>query len=93
MEQEWKIVEPLLTTEQMGGKCRLFAKVSILPGHELAPHDHHGETETYYILSGRGIYDDNGVKSPATLATVSSVPTVKAMASPVMGTSLWYLSP
>ena len=65
MDQEWKIVEPLLVAEQMYGKCRLFAKVSILPGHELAPHEHHGEGEAYYILSGKGIYDDDGKKMPA----------------------------
>ena len=67
MDLEWKIVEPLLTLEQMGDKCRLFAKVSILPGHELAPHSHHGEGEAYYILSGKGIYDDDGKKIPASV--------------------------
>ena len=65
MDQEWKIVEPLLVAEQMYGKCRLFAKVSILPGHELAAHEHHCEGEAYYILSGKGIYDDDGKKIPA----------------------------
>ena len=65
MDQEWKIVEPLLVAEQMYGKCRLFAKVSILPGHELAAHEHHCEGEAYYILSGKGIYDDDGKKMPA----------------------------
>ena len=65
MEQNWKIVNPLLTPEQMGGKCRMFAKVSILPGHTLAAHEHHGESEAYYILSGKGIYEDDGRKMPA----------------------------
>ena len=62
---EWKIIEPILTPEQMGGKCRLYAKVSILPGHALEAHEHHGESESYYILSGQGIYEDDGVKMPA----------------------------
>lgn len=65
MSQDWKTVTHLLTPEQMGGKCRLFARVSILPGHGLLPHKHAGETETYYILSGRGLYDDDGEKRPA----------------------------
>ena len=60
MEQEWKIIEHLLTPEQLNGKCRMFARVSILPGHELPVHSHHGETETYHIISGEGIYNDDG---------------------------------
>ena len=65
MEQKRIILEPFLTAEQMGGKCRLFGKVTVLPGQEVATHEHHGETETYYILSGKGIYDDDGKKLPA----------------------------
>lgn len=65
MAQEWKIIEHLLTQEQMGGKCRMFAKVTIQPGHTLAPHEHHGEGEAYYILSGKGTYYDDGKKLPA----------------------------
>ena len=65
MDQEWKIIEPLLTPEQLNGKCRMFAKVTILAGHELPQHSHHNETETYYILSGEGLYDDDGKKIPA----------------------------
>lgn len=65
MTQEWKKVEKLLTPEQLDGKCKLFAIVTIQPGHELANHQHIGETETYYILSGKGIYDDDGTKIPA----------------------------
>ena len=26
----------------------------------LGSHEHHGESETYYIVSGSGIYSDNG---------------------------------
>ena len=72
MEQNWKIVNPLLTPEQMGGKCRMFAKVSILPGHTLAAHEHHGESEAYYILSGKGIYEDDGRKMPALPGGIAS---------------------
>ena len=31
-----------------------------LPGCSLGYHEHHNESETYYILSGKGIYSDNG---------------------------------
>ena len=28
-------------------------------------HTHHGETETYHILAGEGVYRDNGTDCPA----------------------------
>ena len=43
--------EKLLEGERLSGKVTLFAKVTILPGDELPYHEHHGETETYHILS------------------------------------------
>ncbi|MCD8133867.1 MAG: cupin domain-containing protein [Clostridiales bacterium] len=57
--------EELLNEEQMNGKINMFAKVTILPGETLEHHEHHDETETYYILSGAGIYDDDGTEIPA----------------------------
>lgn len=57
--------EPLLTEEQMDGKIALYAKVTVAPHGAIKPHEHHGETETYYILSGGGVYDDNGRACPA----------------------------
>lgn len=58
-------IEELLNEEQMDGKIGLYARVIIEPKGTLDYHEHHGETETYYILSGEGEYDDNGVKSAA----------------------------
>ena len=57
--------EKLLEGDRLSGKVTLFAKVTILPGDELSYHEHHGETETYYVLSGKGIYEDNGTEIPA----------------------------
>lgn len=65
MSKEPMIVKRLLNEEQMDGKIGLFGEVTIFPNEALAFHEHHGETETYYILSGTGEYDDNGVKIPA----------------------------
>ena len=56
------VIESLLGANELNEKCGLFARVTLAKGCELGYHTHHGETETYYILSGRGIYDDNGVK-------------------------------
>ena len=41
-------------------KVRMFARVSLNPGEEVPFHTHTGECEYYYILSGAGIYSDNG---------------------------------
>ena len=40
----------------------------------LGYHEHHGETETYYILSGEGEYDDNGVKRPVKAGDITITP-------------------
>lgn len=63
-------MEKLIDGEQLNGKCGLFAKVTMDPQASLGYHEHHGETETYYILSGQGIYDDNGTKVPASAGDV-----------------------
>ncbi len=54
--------EALLNAEELGEHCKMFSKVTLPSGCELGYHEHHGETETYYILEGRGLYDDNGKK-------------------------------
>lgn len=56
--------EALLATEQMGEYCKMFSRVTLKPNCELGYHEHHGETEAYYILSGKGMYDDDGKACP-----------------------------
>ena len=50
----------LLTPEELNGKCDMLAKVIIPPSCSIGEHEHHGNTETYHILSGEAIYNDNG---------------------------------
>ena len=50
----------ILGEKELNGKCGLYAQVTIQPGSSLGYHEHHKESETYYILSGTGEYDDNG---------------------------------
>ena len=38
----------------------MFSRVTIPAGCELGYHEHHGESETYYLLTGKGVYSDNG---------------------------------
>lgn len=51
----------LLTEDQMNSKNRIFAEMTLEPDCSLGYHVHHGDAEAYYILSGEGEYDDNGV--------------------------------
>lgn len=54
------ILKHLLGEKELNGKCKLFAEVKLEPGCSLGYHEHHGESETYYILQGFGEYNDNG---------------------------------
>ena len=46
--------------EEMYGKGRVFSLLHLEPGCEVGWHIHHGDGETYFILRGRGLYNDNG---------------------------------
>ena len=45
---------------EFNGKGRLFAKNVLVPGTSIGLHEHTGDTETYVILSGEGLVNDNG---------------------------------
>ena len=47
------IIKEILDAEQLNGKCGLYAQVTLEPGCSLGYHEHHGESETYYILQGQ----------------------------------------
>ena len=44
------IIKEILDAEQFNGKGGLYAQVTLEPGCSLGYHEHHGESETYYIL-------------------------------------------
>lgn len=54
-------IEKILDAE-LADKCGLYAKVTIPAGSVLGYHEHHGNGESYFVLSGEGVYDDNGQK-------------------------------
>ena len=54
------LIEPLLGDKEMDGKVKLFARVTLEPGCSLGYHEHHGNSEPYYLLTGSGRYNDNG---------------------------------
>ena len=45
---------------EMYGKGRVFNRVVLSPGAEVAWHVHQGDGECYYVLKGEGTYSDNG---------------------------------
>lgn len=46
--------------EELYQKGRVFAHTTVYPGAGLGYHVHENESETYYILSGHGLFNDNG---------------------------------
>lgn len=55
-------------------KVRLFSLIQVKPGEEVDFHMHVGESETFFFLSGQGIYNDNGTKSEITSGMVTFTP-------------------
>lgn len=56
----------LLGPEEMNEKGRLFSRFTIQPSSGIGYHVHEHESETFYILHGTGVFDDNGSKVPFT---------------------------
>ena len=55
-------------------KLKTFAFARLKPGEEVGFHMHIGESEIYYIISGTGIYSDNGEKVQVEAGTVTLTP-------------------
>ena len=51
--------------EAMYGKGRVFCHTTVYPGSGIGYHVHEKESETYYILSGHGTFNDNGTLKEA----------------------------
>ena len=45
---------------EMYNKGRVFNHLVLHPGCEIGWHVHQGDGETYFIVRGRGLYNDNG---------------------------------
>ena len=54
------LLEHLLTAEELGGKCKSYDRITLKPGCSVGYHQHQGTSEAYYIVSGKGLYNDNG---------------------------------
>lgn len=49
-----------LLVESSPENMNFYARVLLKPGMEVHRHQHIGESESYFILSGIGLFDDNG---------------------------------
>lgn len=67
-------IRDLLDETQRIGKCGLYAEITLEPGCSVGYHVHHDESETYYILSGEGVYEDNGVTRTVQKGDVTYTP-------------------
>lgn len=59
-EGEITIRSLLNTPEEMYNKGRVFAHTTLQPGASIGYHVHENDSETYYIYSGTGEFNDNG---------------------------------
>ena len=64
----------LLGEKELNGKCRIYAEITLEPGCEIGYHEHHNESETYYIISGQGVYNDNGTNRPVSAGDITFTP-------------------
>lgn len=48
--------------EELGGRCRLLAKLTLEPGASIGKHVHENEEEIFYIMQGTARVDDNGTQ-------------------------------
>jgi len=55
-----------ILTKELGDKCALYARVTVPAGVSVPYHQHVGDSESYFFLSGEGHYVENGVERVVT---------------------------
>ena len=60
--------------EGISDKIIQFSYVEIDVGEQVNYHEHHGNAENYYIISGKGLYNDNGNEVEVSDGTVTFTP-------------------
>jgi quercetin dioxygenase-like cupin family protein len=46
--------------DELTGKARLFARITLKKGCSIGLHSHDAEEEIYYIIQGKAVVNDNG---------------------------------
>ena len=57
-------IQNFLEKEEMNGKGRLFSRISLNKCCSIGYHEHNGEAEIFTVMSGEGIFNDNGTEYP-----------------------------
>ena len=66
------VVDSLNTCdEELNNKGRVFGHTTLQPGSSIGYHVHNGESEIYYIIKGRGEFNDNGKVVPIAAGDVT----------------------
>ena len=60
--------------ENWDKRIRLYSLIQVKPGEEVEYHMHIGESESFFILSGKGVYNDNGNKVDVAPGMVTYTP-------------------
>lgn len=55
-----EITNFISSPEELNGKGRLFARLTLKPGVSIGYHVHENDSELFYIMSGTAEYNDNG---------------------------------
>ena len=63
-----------LKFEGTNPKIKQFSYVEIEVGEEVPYHVHEGNAENYYIISGEGLYNDNGKELPVSDGVITFTP-------------------
>ena len=57
-------IEHLWKKDELKGKTRLCARLTLPPGASIGFHEHVGEEEVFYVVSGTGVIQDAAEKAP-----------------------------
>ena len=53
----------LFSSEELGGRAQMLAKVTLQPGESVGEHPHSGNGEVYWVLSGSVTVTEDGVQT------------------------------
>lgn len=54
-------IRHIFSKDELTGRCRLLAKITLAPGCSIGLHEHVDEEEIYYIVKGTAQVTDSGV--------------------------------
>ena len=64
------VLRHFLNKDEFYGKGRLFSQITVKPGCSSGYHEHHGESEIFAVISGNGLFNDNGEEMPVAAGDV-----------------------